>query len=383
MSKNVKNKQVKIAIISCFTLEHRTEYIVKALEEETKNVSVILSDFDHRLKTKIQEKKQNVIYINTKQYKKNLSYQRIYSHYDFAKKVVKELEKIKPDIIYSMIPPNFLTKYIIKYKRKNKDVKVIFDIIDLWPETLPFGKLKNVLALPLHFWRSLRDKNLKKADFVVTECNLYQKMLVGKLPEKTKTIYLADNYKGYEENISDEKIEVCHIGSINNIVDIDFIANLLYELNKNKKIKVHIVGEGEKRQELLEKLESNNIEYKFYGKNYDDQVKKYITNRCVFGINIMKSSTCVGLTMKSLEYFKFGLPILNNIKEDSIKLVEKYGVGVNVEEVNLEKIIKQIATTSKEDFIKLRENVSRMYKKEFEIEILKNKIKKIFEEIIE
>lgn len=88
----------------------------------------------------------------------------------------------------------------------------------------------------------------------------------------------------------------------------------------------------------------------------------------------MKDSTCVGLTMKSIEYFKFGLPILNNIKEDSKKIVEKYEVGFNISEKNIDNQISKIINANEEE---LKKNVENMYKVEFEPKVLKEKIKQI------
>ena len=41
--------------------------------------------------------------------------------------------------------------------------------------------------------------------------------------------------------------------TINNIIDINVIQNIIKSLALNKKVKLHIIGDGEKRQELLEK----------------------------------------------------------------------------------------------------------------------------------
>ena len=372
---------MKIVIVACFLVDHRFEYIIQAIKEDGHDVQVLTSDFSHVAKKKIKEKNKNYIYINTKEYKKNISFQRIYSHYNFAKKVFKEIEKIKPDIVYSMIPPNFLTKYIVKYKNKNPNTKILFDIIDMWPETLPIGKQKNILALPLRIWARIRNKNLKKADYVITECDLYRHKLQTQLPKNTQTIHLVDRYIGYENNLDKNVLQLSYIGSINNIIDIDLIINMLEELKKHKDIKLHIIGDGEKRKQLIEQLEQNEIPYEYYGKIYDNTKKANIFNKCQFGINVMKTSTCVGLTTKSIEYFKFGLPVLNNIKEDTRKIVEQYKVGVNIDEDNIKEVAKQIATMNQQEFIQLKEKVSKMYQKEFEIDILKNKIKDIMEKI--
>lgn len=42
----------------------------------------------------------------------------------------------------------------------------------------------------------------------------------------------------------------------------------------------------------------------------------------------MKDNVCVGLTMKSIDYFQHGLPIINNIQEDTTEIVKQYKVGL-------------------------------------------------------
>ena len=43
----------------------------------------------------------------------------------------------------------------------------------------------------------------------------------------------------------------------------------------------------------------------------------------------MKDSVKVGLTIKSIDYFSYGIPIINNIKGDTWKIVEDKNVGIN------------------------------------------------------
>ena len=366
---------MNIAIITCFSAEHRLDYIKQAMIEEGHNVSIITSDFKHIKKEKIIEKDEDKIYVDTIKYKKNLSIRRIYSHYNFANKVIKQLKKMNLDLIYCMIPPNFLAKKIIKYKEKQSNIKVIFDIIDLWPETLPGKNIKNKLKIIFNIWRNLRDKNINKADMVFTECELYQKILKNQLPNNTQTLYLADNYVGYKNELEDKQLVVSYLGSINNIVDIDFIVDILKEIKKIRNVKLNIIGDGENRETLLNKLKEDSIDYTYYGKIYDEKTKYEIFNKSHLGMNIMKEDVCVGLTMKSIEYFKFGLPIINNIKEDTTNIVEKYNIGFNVNKNNIEDTCKKIGLMNMEDFLEIKKNVKKMYSENFEIEILKNKIK--------
>lgn len=89
--------------------------------------------------------------------------------------------------------------------------------------------------------------------------------------------------------------------------------DLLVNLNNKIKVTFNIIGDGEKKKDLVEKLILSNVSFNDYGIIFDELKKKDIISQCDFGLNFMKSSTKVGLTMKSIEYFRYGLPIINNI----------------------------------------------------------------------
>jgi len=84
--------------------------------------------------------------------------------------------------------------------------------------------------------------------------------------------------------------------------------------------------------------------------------------QCHFGINIMKESVCVGLTMKSMDYFEYGIPLLNNIKGDTWKIIEKYGVGYNL------KNPEDITWKELKDKVNMRQKVRKVGEKLFTIE---------------
>ena len=53
----------------------------------------------------------------------------------------------------------------------------------------------------------------------------------------------------------------------------------------------------------------------------------------------MKTTVNVGMTMKSLDYFSFGIPIINNIRGDISKLVQDENIGFNIEESNIKEVV--------------------------------------------
>nr|WP_313176178.1 hypothetical protein [Streptococcus parasuis] len=107
------------------------------------------------------------------------------------------------------------------------------------------------------------------------------------------------------------------------------ITNILNSLSKKYSVNFHIIGAGENKDSLLSSAKRLNVNVIDHGKIYDDDKKAEILNSCHFELNIMKKDVFVGLTMKSLDYFKNGIPIINNLKGDTWEFVENNDIGIN------------------------------------------------------
>ena len=326
---------MNIIIVNGFdTYEHRVDLLFKFFTDKGHNVRVLTSNFRHFEKTKRAEEKTGYQFFEAKPYYKNLSYQRLKSHILLSKDIFCYLDTIndKIDILWVLIPPNSFAKDAADYKKRHNTTKLIFDLIDLWPETMPIGSMKKYF--PFTIWRNLRDKNLKYADSIFTECDLYRNKLANVLCGiETQTLYLARPLIPYEPHLDlpDERINLCYLGSINNIIDIDAVAKIIFNFKKRQSVELHIVGDGERKDELIAAVKKVGASVVFHGKIYDRTEKQKIFDSCHYGLNIMKQSVCVGLTMKSMDYLEFGLPIINNIKGDTWIAVDQYAIGINME----------------------------------------------------
>ncbi len=366
-----------VCIINCFdTYEHRVDLIYAFFKEKGVNVQVISSNYKHIEKCKRVDKKQNYEFLKVRPYKKNLSYARLRSHMLFSKSVFNRIEGEHYDVLWILVPPNSLVRDAARYKKEHKDVKVIFDLIDLWPETMPISQFKSLP--PFTYWKLLRDRYLNVADSVVTECNLYRKKLFKTIADGTKvhTLYLARQIKhdNIELNIPNDKISLCYLGSINNIIDIKVISDVISRLTKFKPVVIHIVGEGEKREQLIEACKSAGGQVVFHGKIYDESEKQKVFSQCHYGLNIMKESVVVGLTMKSIDYFEGGLPIINNIRGDTWEMVTVERIGFNID-----------GTEDYNDIInynlEMRNRVRKLYEKNFSINTFRGTMQSILNEI--
>lgn len=341
MSKEInKEEKKKAVIISCFDwFEKRLKQIKEVLEETGYTVIVFTSDYDHIKKEKINKKRQDCIYIPVKEYKKNVSIDRLHSHYLFAKEVAQKLYSICPDLIYALVPPNSVADVCGKYKQKQPNVKLIFDVIDMWPESLPGEKYHNIL--PFKYWKKLRDNGLREADRIFTECAFYQEKLEPDLWGKCSTLFLYKEDDGIYRTMARREnqrecrdgrriLKLCYLGSINHIIDIDGIYQVVKLLSKSYAVDVKIIGKGERTDVFLDTLNKTGAKINYYGAIYDEAEKFRLLCNCDFALNMMIESVNVGLTIKSIDYLSYGLPLINNIKGDTWKLVETENIGVNL-----------------------------------------------------
>lgn len=327
-------------LISCFNwYKTRVEPIRDLLLDCGYETSVILSDFNHITKKRLTKKNPDCYYIHVPSYEKNISLKRIQSHLFFGKETGFFLEQKKPDLIYLLLPPNNTAKYCSQYKKEHPDTKLIVDIIDLWPESMPIGLVKKT---PIAWiWKKWRDDALKKADYVFTECNLYQDKLVNVLNlEKTSTLYLYKDRTEEEKQliqeivknkkVDDGVIRFAYLGSMNNIIDIDGICEVLKMYVRSGKIcEVHAVGDGVSRKKFEQIVRNVGAKTYFYGPLFDEIEKIKILAPCDYAFNMMKKCVNVGLTIKSIDYLSYGLPLINSIKGDTWNLVDEQKIGFN------------------------------------------------------
>lgn len=320
---------MNITIISCFdTYEHRVELLKRTLEADGYPVSVVMSNFRHIKKCVRTDAPEGYTLVPAHPYYRNLSVDRLWSHDRFAKDALTCAERQKPDILWVLAPPNSLVKQAARFKQRHPEAKLVLDMIDMWPETMPISRFKN--TLPFHLWQNLRDDFVNQADMVVTECQLFQQSLRNACdPKKLHTLYLARDFQFDHRDAQPptDHISLCYLGSINNIIDIPCIGTILRQMDEP--VELHIIGDGERREFLCQTAQEAGAKVTYHGIIEDLQEKQDIFRQCHAGLNIMKESVYVGLTMKSMDYFAASLPILNNIHGDTWDFVERYPIGIN------------------------------------------------------
>lgn len=360
----------------------RTKYVERFLKEKGYEVEHLISNFDHRRKTQYKAVRDNITLIDVPPYKRNISFGRLLSCYVFAKKIKEYVLHNDFDLIYHCAPPNSTIKELSMVK-KEKEFFLITEIGDMWPESFPVSApIKKILTIPFNKWAHLRDHYLENTDCVVAECDLFREYLCKKSSiNAIKTIYFCQEWKADRINpvLAESELVLCYLGSINNIIDIDMISNVIGRLSITKTVIVHIIGDGEKRDSLIQSLQLAGAKVCFHGMVFDDEIKRKIFSECHYGINVMKNDVFVGMTMKSLDYFAYGMPMINNIRGDIWHVVEKEKIGFNINYTNVLDVCKVINELNNEQYQLLRDNVKVVHSKLFSLEAFTKTMNEVLE----
>lgn len=365
-----ENKKPKTAYFISSTNHYnvRTGKFVNDYVKKGYDVIYVTSDFDHMTKKRYCFNE----YKNSKQlhvisYKKNLSISRILSHLMFSYKTFYMLLACKPELVYVEVPNNSLVKSSAKYKKIN-NAEIIVDVFDMWPESMPVKTKNMIVNWGFDIWRNFRNKNLKFADQIWIECDYYRELLSAQkinLPMETKYLKLKNAETSIEMKVSEEEIDLCYLGSINNIIDISLIEKIVSEFAKNKRTRIHIIGDGERKDEFLDILKKNSIEIIDHGKVYEIDKLQEIFDQCWFGINVLLEDLAIGITMKSISYFRGGLPIINTVQGDTSRFVEECNIGINVDRHDVKSCVLRILNITKDDLACMKNNTRNLFEQKF------------------
>lgn len=336
----------------------------EAYEKMGDEVQVITPDYSHSHKAPFTTEDPSTILVHQRPYQKNMSVDRLGGLYFYARRALEKAEELQPDRLHILVPANSLARYGAKYKKKHPEVQLIFDVNDLWPESLPMHGLSK--TPPALLWKNLRDNSLQAADLIFCECSLFINHLKEKAPQVP---FVRLPWKGPQtssaglQRSSSETLRLCYLGSISHITDLDALEQFVKAASSVRPVSLDIIGSGQSKEEMKERISKYARVYD-HGAVYDEEEKMRIFAGCDLGINMMKPHIQVGLSMKSLDYLAAGLPLLNLIGSDTWNWVEEYQAGINLNRQKLEEDALKTAALSADALKSMSENASRLYREQ-------------------
>ena len=326
------------------------------------DVTILTTDFNHAIKKKyddLDKKFRKSRRIQVSAYSKNISLSRIKSHIIFAFGVRQFLKKNKEkyDTIYCTMPTSLSAFFCAKYCVKN-EVKLVIDVIDLWPESfIVLSKFNFFFKILTYPWSLVSRFAYSSADILVGESKKYAEYAqIFNRKTKALPIYLGVNLKKAkklreESNIilkkSDNEVWICYGGSLGLSYDFDVILKAYKKISgkyKNR-VKLFFIGGGQLELRIKKYAEEFDQSIVVTGNlKYNDYLK-YLSYMDV-AINSFKQNTQVVHSYKFNDYIVSGLATINNLIGETADLVNEFQIGLNFDYIDnklencLEKIIK-------------------------------------------
>jgi glycosyltransferase involved in cell wall biosynthesis len=253
---------------------------------------------------------------------------------------------------YFVSSPSFLLLISVLIASKIKRTPYIVDIRDIYPQVIFDNNIINKNSYIGKFLVNIEKKIYDNASKIIT----VTKGLKNHIEEKTKTkVYLIRNgmdnnlfNNNYKSNKSRNKdfIIMFH-GTLGRSQNIDLIiqyANYLKN-NKIKDIKIWIIGDGPKKEKIINSINKLNLENNliFHGFKDISQIPSYI-NSADIGFSPRKNGLIneTAFPVKVYEYMGCGIPcIITPISEAGI-FVEKNNIGFQLENNNIKSLHKYV-----------------------------------------
>lgn len=290
---------------------------------------------------------------------------------------------MKANIIFISSPP-IISAIPYFYISKLMGKKIIFDVRDLWPESIPeivnFKKgliYKIILAISNNMYKNswkvvcitnkmaeiIKYRGLKNVN-VITNCAQPKK------PNIKCTI-----------NHTVNNINVVFTGIITKIQNLEYFILINSNENIRRKFTWHIVGDGEELNNL--KILASTNSYNniiFYGYKDKEFCAKMIEDSDLCLAPLKETEiTKMTISYKFIEYSSYGKPIISNWSEEIKTLFAKYKFGIFADSLSNQKLITSLISINKRDLGFFAEESKRMFETEFNSRVVLPKFLKILE----
>lgn len=290
---------------------------------------------------------------------------------------------IKANIIFISSPP-IISAIPYFYISKLMGKKIIFDVRDLWPESIPeivnFKKgliYKTILAISNNMYKNswkvicvtnkmaeiVKSRGLKNVS-VITNCTQPKKLNVKCIINHT-----MDN------------INVVYTGIVTKIQNLEYFILINSDENIRRKFTWHIVGDGEELNNLKSLVSANSYNnIIFYGYKDKEFCAKMIekSDLCIAALK-ETGITKMTISYKFIEYSSYGKPIISNWSEEIKALFAKYKFGIFADSLSKQKLISSLISITRRDLGFFAEESKRMFEAEFNSHVVLPKFLKILE----
>ena len=395
-------------------MEFRPYYLAKEWVSQGHSVRIVAGDYSHlRLKnpeiTKDFEETEvdgiQYIWVKTGKYEGNGA-ARAFSMFRFVRKLRKKAGMIakqwKPDVVItsSTYPLDTYAGQKIRKKTKKycgKAAVLIHEVHDMWPITLiELGGMKKHHPFVMLMQRG-ENSFCKHSDYVVSLLPAAKEYFQehGMKPEKFRAIMngvvlnewtdareLPEEHKEVLNRLQTQgKFAVCFFGSITKSYAIDYLLEATKMLNDSR-VAVVIVGEGNQKQELIEKCKDREDVF-FLPKISKMSIPSLLENvDCCYVGALRNNMFRFGICMNKLfDSMMSGKPILYAVDAPNNFIVD-YNCGISTEAENssaLAEALRRMLSLSVEEREQMGKNGRQAVLEHFTYQQLAEQFEELFD----
>lgn len=363
----------------------RPAQLVSVLSE-LGSVEVITANFDHQTKQYRNNEHLNssvaIHFLPTLAYSNNASIRRLVSHALLGiEAAIFFLSRRKDyDVIYSTLPLNLLTWLIFVISPKKS--KRIADIVDIWPDVLPFSaRMRSLFAPFFWLWKALLVDVVRRSDILlaVSDSFLHEtKNHFQGLPDNCRRFYIGHPSLTNQSCEKEPVLTLCYVGNIGRLYDFDTLVGALSTPDIREHVQLYVIGSGDRVTWLLDELRHRAIRHQYFGVVYDLEKLSSILARAHLGFNGYVNTTAA-FSYKATTYFSAGLPIINSMPDDLEQLVTNRKLGFNYSAGSVDSLVGVLRNCEPDRLTLMSANVEGFAKSELEIYHLRAQIHSFLE----
>lgn len=275
-------------------------------------------------------------------YKKNISFQRIHSHRQFAAQLLKQAgqstDVTAPDRIVVSSPP--LTAGAAALKLGKRYIcPVALDLTDQWPHTfervLPGGAglRKRLGRLVFYPQYRLAAHLYRKAALVSAVSQEYLDEVTQRVPaQKTHLCYIG----GTECRVSlggtteGPPLQIIYVGAMTGSYDLQTALHAMAQMDAQETPAAHLHfaggGPNEPALRVLSKELGLESRVSFHGFLQETELHELL-NRMDVGLNLIRPGIAITMPHKLSDYLCAGLPVINSLAGEADELLREANCG--------------------------------------------------------
>lgn len=350
-------------------------------------VDVVTANFDHQAKEfhtiGVGEHLPAAFhFLPTLAYTNNTSIKRLISHtllgFEAARFFLSRRNTY--DVIYSTLPLNLLTWLVFVISPKT--TKRIVDVVDIWPDVLPFSARTRKLLSPLFsLWKAFLIDVLRRSDILLTVSDAFleeTKIYFRGSQDSCRRFYIGHPSLINQNSSKEPILTLCYVGNIGRLYDFDTLVGALSIPDIRERVQLFVVGTGERQAWLVEELIRREIRHQYFGAVYQVEKLSSILSRAHVGFNGYFNSTAA-FSYKATTYLSAGLPIINSMQGDLERLVTERELGFNYLQGNIDSLANVLRDCEPGELAMLSVNAKNFAKEELELAHLQAQIRSFIE----